>query len=171
MLRFAATASTLAFVGIANAGYITETIFIGSVNPNNGGNIFVPYVNPPGNNNPIVGFAITLDFVGGGGTFATDLQLTFDFGGFTQSFGGESAGGVGTPWGWDIDPGFYSFEACEIWINNPIPKSDLIGFQLTDLWGGGTWNNIEITLYKVPAPGALALLGMAGVTGARRRRR
>ena len=35
---------------------------------------------------------------------------------------------------------------------------------------GGTWNAIGATWTEVPAPGALALLGLAGVAGRRRRR-
>lgn len=43
------------------------------------------------------------------------------------------------------------------------------GFQGKDA-AGVTWNSAGSTLVSVPAPGALALLGLAGIAGRRRRR-
>ena len=37
-------------------------------------------------------------------------------------------------------------------------------------YGGGTWRFDNVTVTAVPAPGAIALLGLAGLLGARRRR-
>jgi MYXO-CTERM domain-containing protein len=40
----------------------------------------------------------------------------------------------------------------------------------TSAYGGGTWRFDNVTVAAVPAPGAIALLGLAGIIGTRRRR-
>lgn len=180
MFRLAASASALTLTCAASAGFFTtEKISLGSFTAPGGASATYEYTGSPDNTDDIIGFTVSFDYNNSADPFAwaSDLQLDFNFNGGVYSVGGF-AGGVPNPWdfqgGASAAPGFYFHEACFVWESNPISKLDLLGFKLTNDFGANgavSWNNISITLYKVPAPGALALLGMAGVTGARRRRR
>ncbi|MEE9128472.1 MAG: hypothetical protein V3T84_00505, partial [Phycisphaerales bacterium] len=58
------------------------------------------------------------------------------------------------------------------WHDNPIPKGGDWNFMFAETWDGGVeYNNLTITLLKIPSPGALALIGVAGLVSPRRRRR
>lgn len=53
----------------------------------------------------------------------------------------------------------------------PIAIGDVIGFRIFSADGAIGTGTYTITNFAVPTPGALALLGLAGVAGVRRRRR
>jgi hypothetical protein len=136
-------------------------------------------------------FIGTVTGVSGNGTWASDtlLEITGPSGSFT-SIGGFAT----TPENdWDFqgsqssEDGTYEsgphFEALEL---DPVePVFDSNGDGTTDLGGLWTftftqtffsssateiaWTDVQITLIQIPAPGALALLGVAGLVGRRRR--
>jgi len=133
------------------------------------------------NNNPVVGFTFQGDWTAtDGAPWASDTRLDiFPPDGQT----GFSVGGFGGDQGeaeWDFqgpdsaDPGTYTSQHFpDAWADG-ITKGGEWEFLFTNTFGtttGHEWTNVTITLHKVPAPGALALLGMAGVIGCRRRRR
>ncbi len=65
------------------------------------------------------------------------------------------------------------------WKQFPQQKEGIWTVEFALDWFGGTqdsirpmeWKNVSITLHNIPAPGPLALLGLAGVLFKRRRRR
>lgn len=131
----------------------------------------------------ITGFMISADMLpaGSGGSWQSDMMLTitspdnvvFNVGGYTNElypWNDPTLGGTGTfPAG---NGGAGSFAA-----SYPVNLGNVAGTWTVELkndWeytGAGNsleWNNVTITL--VPAPGSLALLGVAGMIGFRRRR-
>ncbi len=133
----------------------------------------------------IVGFIVEWDYFEPipDGSWASDAQArltsptgaTYVVGGFSQdiqpdvfwSFDGSGSDGPGhygddpkdifTPWKDDRQPkGLWHFEFENDWNPDPNPNE---------------YNNLTIHFLKIPAPGALALLGVAGMIGGRRRRR
>jgi len=135
--------------------------------------------NPKG----VIGFSVSFDYnkADSDGSWASDLQMVltdpngnvFDIGGLNDEdplvnewdFQGSGS----------TDPGFYEHTSdWDVWADDPRSKGDWT-IALSDDWNSGSidneWNNFTITFHKIPAPGALALLGVAGVAGTRRRRR
>lgn len=110
-----------------------------------------------------------------GGMWASDtrLQVYLD-GSEVYNIGGFS--GVQNPWDFQgsgsSNPGFYSHGP-----DGAISGSGDWDFVFTNGWFSDSsnpivWNGAVLTLINaVPAPGALALLGLAGLAGASRRRR
>lgn len=129
----------------------------------------------------LTGFSIVFDFddlaSGATASWASDMGIVFD--------GGVQYGGLSNVFGTSAGP-YWSFDGSG--STNPGTYTDTIGGLSTAFTGqtlniliGNTWltsltceyNNVSITLIgvdKVPAPGALALLGVAGLAGRRRRR-
>lgn len=151
-------------------------------------NTFEVFVEP--NNNPVIGFSFAgvIQGISGSAAWASDTKLeivapdgtTYDIGGFTNpsdndwDFDGSQSTedglyihGLGSPFG-DGQPDF---------VFDKIAKGGVWSFTFTNDWSGApviTWKGVSILLHKqaaLPAPGALALLGLAGLAGARRRRR
>lgn len=60
-------------------------------------------------------------------------------------------------------PVSYDANAAYEAARNPISGTN-------SAYGGGTWRFDNVTVAAVPAPGAIALLGLAGLVGSRRRR-
>ncbi|MCH7848398.1 MAG: hypothetical protein IIB53_08550 [Planctomycetes bacterium] len=136
------------------------------------------------NNQPVVGFRIDFDYVNifDDSSWASDLEMKLTTpGGQVTVYGQESFNG-GDPFGpqdfvWDFDgvdsqpSGSYTSTHL-LWHDNPIPKGGDWNFMFAETWDGGTeYNNLTITLLKIPSPGALALIGVAGLVAPRRRRR
>jgi hypothetical protein len=82
-----------------------------------------------------------------------------------ETSGGGSLPGV-------IDPGSYGAEGGSFSIFNGLDKFGTWSLVITDNAGGDTGELFgwDIVLNNVPAPGALALIGLAGLVGGRRRR-
>jgi len=89
-------------------------------------------------------------------------------GGYNMSFGGDSWGALsGSP-----STGTYTTV-----LSGSVAMSGSATFYLFNGWSssGGTTSDFTVTLHglnagAIPAPGALALLGLAGIAGTRRRR-
>ncbi len=136
------------------------------------------------NNQPVIGFRIDFDFVKviADSSWASDLEMKLTTpGGQITVYGQESFNG-GDPFGpqdfvWDFDgvgsqPSGPYTSTHLVWHDNPIPKGGDWNFMFAETWDGGVeYNNLTITLLKIPSPGALALLGVAGLVSPRRRRR
>lgn len=121
-----------------------------------------------------------LDFEGflaaqGGGALAGDTLLTVEAASGAQyTFGGYDNEDPATAWvGFAVGQNnMQSFDN----VMDEAAEGDWT-FTFSYDWGGGstafhTWENVGITLHQaIPAPGALALLGLAGICGVSRRRR
>lgn len=128
----------------------------------------------------VTGFTITFDYVSNtAGSWASDMVLLIAppgvagtaWGGFNTQFDAPNNGGL---WGFDgagsaasgtyTDTKTWDSTAGGIWefgIGNGWTTSPAVSY-----------NNVVLTLHGsiVPAPGAFALLGLAGLAGSRRRR-
>jgi hypothetical protein len=137
----------------------------------------------------LTGVTINFDYVGDVNSFswASDLLLTINDGATGKHWGGfsvalEPVGSIDqTPTGWAgggsiTEPdGHYAFSDLGPLEGPPfLPGSWTIGI-LNGYSSGGVvqYNNVVVTLHgvNIPAPGAMALLGLAGMVGVRRRRR
>lgn len=142
-------------------------------------------VTPPANDSMIVGisFSGTVAGISGTGSWASDLMMVV-----TDPMQGQvSVGGFsGVQNNWDFqgsgssNDGFYESGPHLFWADSPIGKDGAGSwkFTFTNDWDSTfaatmSWTDVTITFHKlmVPAPGALALLGLAGLAGGSRRRR
>lgn len=130
----------------------------------------------------LTGFNIEFDYVTNtNGSWASDLGFVIDapnddavqFGGFNVLYPGATDGGA---WAFDgsnsAGSGFYE-DKKDLAVSGDGTWTLRIG----NAWSLNTqfveYNNIIVTLKGVeviPAPGVLALIGLAGLTGVRRRR-
>ena len=131
----------------------------------------------------LAGANVAVDFVNEGGfTWAGDLLIGFidpsgngvEFGGFDLSFGLPSAGDFPSSWDSSTSGAYaYNFSLEKFGLGGEGVWQVLLADGYTqgeaaDHWAGVL--NLE-GVSAVPAPGALALLGLAGMTGVRRRRK
>ena len=136
------------------------------------------------NGQPVIGFRIDFDYVNifVDSSWASDLEMKLTTpNGQTLVYGQKEFNG-GDPFGpqddiWDFDgadsgrSGPYTSTHFP-WHDNPIAKGGDWNFMFAETWDGGVeYNNLTITLLKIPSPGALALSGVAGLVAPRRRRR
>ena len=133
------------------------------------------------NGNAVIGFRVDFDFTNqfNDSSWASDLEFKLtDPGGKTFVVGQADFNG-GDPFGpqdavWDFDgaqgqPDGHYTSTHDI---GPTDKGGTWNVMLAETWDGGVaYDNISLTLIKVPTPGALALLGVAGLLGVSRRRR
>ena len=97
------------------------------------------------------------------GSTGTELSLRTAFGPATT--------GSSFYWGYNASTG--AFDASYVGVNNAglVSTVGTIGTQVTGLSSGSPTNTGSLgTAIGVPAPGAIALLGVAGVVSSRRRR-
>lgn len=132
------------------------------------------------NTKGVIGFTVSFDYDEpiSDASWASDLRMFLtapggklvDLGGFSNVQNDWDFQGSGSTL-----PGHYTHTSdAARWADDPQDKGtwtiELIN-DWTDDPNPTQWNNFTITFHKVPAPGALALLGAAGLAGARRRRR
>ena len=135
------------------------------------------------NPNGVIGFAVEFDYDEpvADASWASDAQVTLmSPTGASYTVGGfDNIGAADAEWsfqGPESDlPGHYGDEDIFMpWANDPEPKG-VWTFTLTNDWAAdlrpNEYNNIVLRIIKAPAPGALALLGLAGLRSNRRRRR
>jgi hypothetical protein len=177
-------AGGLVFASAANADVSYDLGFIGPLNSEvNGGitsNSFDIVISGDMGLQNIVGFAFEgfYDEDPSGASWASDTLLVITTpGGETWTVGGLSAPND-EDWdfqgGGSTDPGFYS-HITEMWGLGEIDPVGTWTLTFTNDWNSSsasaiTWDDPIFTLIEVPAPGALALLGIAGLAGTRRRR-
>lgn len=125
----------------------------------------------------LTGFSISFDFVGAGASWASDAAFVLNgtqFGGYNIYL--SSASTFGGFWAFD---GSGSAPAGNYTDTKAASDSYVFGnsysFEFGNGWSGSgpvEYNNVTVTLFgvsQVPAPGAIALLGLAGLIGRRRR--
>jgi hypothetical protein len=188
MLRSAIALVALGgLAGSAMAG-ITETLkFGGAIFPMHASGtdvddpLFQSKVLTGTSGTPIIGFTVTFDYGESvdDASWASDAAMTVDFVGTTVVSLGGTFGGMGRLGGtpdmiWSFDgsgsnaPGTYS---TTFFFDAPLVTTDSIEISLTDTFNGGnSFTSITLDLIMVPTPGAVALFGLAGIAGIRRRR-
>lgn len=168
-----AAGATLALAAVANADV---TIAFGGPYTLTGGQGITTTTGPL--TGTLTGIQVTLDYSGAvGASWVADTAVTVDalqWGGYDIYCNGASSylgGIVGFPNSGTA--GAYAGAGAGASVNY-AGGSAVVGFANGwSLSGGATLNNVTITLVGVdlvPAPGALALLGAAGLAGSRRRR-
>ena len=128
----------------------------------------------------VVGFSFGGDASGltGNGTWASDTRLSVRIDG-TEQF--NIGGLVGRDNDWDFqgsgstNDGPYASGPHLFAKDNPIDAGAMWTFAFFHNWNSASaapisWENVTITLHRVPAPGAMALLGLGGLVAGRRRR-
>ena len=110
----------------------------------------------------------------GDSSWSSDMLIAVSDGNVLVSVGGYNIGFGGISWGGlagSASSGSYSGSNA----GSAVAMSGAGAFYLANGWSGsgGTTTDMTATLHginAVPAPGALALLGLAGIAGTRRRR-
>ncbi len=188
MLRSAI--ACVALCGLSGAAFsgITETLkFGGAIFPVHASGtdaddpLFMSKVLTSTEGTPIIGFTVTFDYDESvdDASWASDAAMRVDFVGTTFVNLGGTFGGMGRLGGapdmiWSFDgsgssaPGTYS---TTYFFGGSILTTESVEISLTDTFNGGnSFTGITIDLIMVPAPGAAAVLGLAGIAGIRRRR-
>ena len=110
----------------------------------------------------------------GDSSWSSDMLMAVSVSGVIVSAGGYNLGFGGVSWG--CITGSYSTGTFTGYASgSAVAMSGAGTFYWANGWSGsgGTTSSISATLHglnAVPAPGALALLGLAGIAGTRRRR-
>jgi len=171
MKKFMLTAAGLASVGLAGSATADVVLDFNVQGP--GGNS----VQYDGVNGAAGAVAIDLAFTNSGGwTWCGDLLIAFvdsngngvEYGGYNMSFGYSSIGDFGSSWdssssgNWSGTIDLTGYGLAD--VATVMMADGYSGGASTDNWTG------TLTFGDVPAPGALALLGLAGLAGRRRRR-
>lgn len=132
--------------------------------------------NVPAGPGPVVGLSFS-GFYEGPSSFGGDLKMEVS----GPSGSTYSVGGFDNPGQFDWD--FGSFTGTMVQLDHqtfkefqPGGTTDVGGvwdFDFTLDWAsspGHNWSNVTVTLHRIPSPGSAALLALAGIAAARRRR-
>lgn len=158
----------------ASAGVFNEVINLsGSTSDGvfgDGGNtVVVVNVDDGGTGQTVIGFAWVLSFQAFSPSWGSEARIdissplgtTFTFNGGAVGWGNSSGifvdGGTTTAFDGEFIAGNWTFRFYESWDDAITPD--------------GIYNSAYFIIAAVPAPGAMALLGLAGVMGLRGRRR
>lgn len=130
----------------------------------------------------MTGFEITFDYVTNtSGSWASDMVLYI----IGPGLEGIAWGGYNTQFGIPLNGGLWGFDGAGSAASGTYTDTKVHGAGAGGMWTfgiGNGWtasptvqyNNVTLTLFGditfVPAPGAVALLGLAGLAGSRRRR-
>jgi len=149
-------------------------VLIGSVTYSGGqGQSFV--IDVEENGNPVVGFSVSFDFDDTNDPFAYASDLRIDL--YPPVGPATSIGGYDTPSDFPYDhqgpsdSGHFDSGPHYAWTPG-VPKGGTWGFTLINDFsfnGAVSWNNVSITLHKVPEPATLSLLALGGLALLRRR--
>jgi MYXO-CTERM domain-containing protein len=171
MKKFMLTAAGIASVALAGSATADVVVAFNVDGPGGNG---VQYDGVGGAAGAV---AIDLDFINAGGwSYAGDLLIGFidsngngvEYGGYNMTLGYSSVGDFGSSW----DSSSSGSWSGTIDLSGS-GLSDVASVIMVDGYSNGAstdnWNG-TLTFGDVPAPGALALLGLAGFAGRRRRR-
>ena len=171
MKKFMLTAAGIASVALAGSAMADVVLDFSVDGPGGNG------VSYDGVGGAAGAVAIDVNFTNAGGwTWAGDLLIAFvdsngngvEYGGYNMSFGYSSIGDFGSSW---------DSSSSGNWTGTidltGTGLSDVASVMMADGYSGGAstdnWAG-TLTFGDIPAPGALALLGLAGFASRRRRR-
>lgn len=109
------------------------------------------------------GGALSYSYDGSGWNSGADPSVSVDFANNTISYE-ISLAALGLALG-----DTFAFDIGSTGGNNGDPLIDTMGADVQPGWGNGSSSDMDLTYTVVPAPGALALLGLAALVGRRRR--
>jgi len=168
-------AAVLGITGAATADVVVEQVLISDMVQLAAGESASYQIDVADNNNEILGFGFAGTVTGISGTAAWASDTRLDVGSPAGTAFGVGGFDNPAPNGWAFDgsastnDGFYSDEftafAGEM-------KGGVWSITLTNDWVGApviTWDFEVYLIKKIPAPAGLALLGLAGLAGRRRR--
>ena len=185
-MKKSAMLAAVAAIGLASAAVadnydpsLDVTLDLGSftlVSPANGGSpvSFVVESGPSG----VVGYSFSgvASGITGNGTWASDTQMRiFLAGELIYTIGGFPSDAA---WAFDgpqsNDDGFYAQPITFLAKDDPVPGGLQWEIQFLNGWNSAssspiTWSDVNFTIHRIPAPGAVALLALAGLAGSRRR--
>lgn len=154
---------------------LDEKIELGSFTLAGGESATVDRIIQP-NNNPVVGFSVSFDYDDTNDPFAyaSDLRIEiFPPAGAPTSIGGfDTASTFLYDHQGPSDTGHFDSGPHYAWPPPGIPKGGPWVFNLTNDFSFNLavqWNNVSITLHKVPEPATLSLLALGGLALLRRR--
>jgi MYXO-CTERM domain-containing protein len=118
-------------------------------------------------------FSMYWENTAGDSSWASDMLIAVSDGSVLVSAGGYNLSFGGS--GWGALNGSPATGTYTTYLSGSMAMTGSGAFYLANGWSGsgGTTTSFNVTLHginAVPAPGALALLGLAGVAGIRRRR-